>query len=191
VRRGAEAAALSSKFFWFDLPAQGCFHAVMQMSAVDALRGGAAARAAREGLRSVGRRGAWRACRAVALSLALRGCVPSNQGLSLAGVPPPNFSPLRMAMLRAAPCFLQAAALRAYNVPLQRWTAPVTVKEYADFLALAGASAAATLGSSTRASGAGGAVAQLFARSEDVCPDLVTPVTARKSGCVASPPCLP
>jgi beta-phosphoglucomutase-like phosphatase (HAD superfamily) len=136
-------AALSpwaSKFHWFDLPAQGGFHTVVQMSALSMPYVAALQRERRD--RDCA---AWAAAARGALaalppfSLALRGCVPTNQGLSLAGVPPADFSPLRAAVLRAAPCFPQAAALRAYNVPLLRWTAPVTAKEYADFLAVAGA----------------------------------------------------
>ena len=126
----AVLAPWAAKFHWFDLPALGGFHTVMQMNAhsmpyVAALQRGRRGRDA----------AAWAAAARGALdalppyTLSLRGCVPTGQGLSLEGVPPCDFSPLRAAVLRAAPCFPQAAALCAYNVPLLRWTAPLTAKE--------------------------------------------------------------
>jgi HAD superfamily hydrolase (TIGR01509 family) len=136
----AVLAPWAGKFHWFDLPALGGFHTVMQMSGLSMPYVVALQRERRD---SDAR--AWGAAARAALAvlppyaLSLRGCVPTTQGLSLAGVPPADFSPLRSAVLRAAPCAPPAAALRAYNVPLLRWTAPLTPREYADFLAVAGA----------------------------------------------------
>jgi HAD superfamily hydrolase (TIGR01509 family) len=130
----------AAKFHWYDLPALGGLHTVMQMSAAS-MPYVAALQAERRGREA----GAWAAAARAALSalppyaLSLRGCVPTSAGLSLAGVPPADFAPLRAAVVGAAPCYPQASALRAYNVPLLRWTALPTPKEYADFLAVAGA----------------------------------------------------
>ena len=137
----------AAKFHWFDLPALGGFHTLVQMGALSMPYVIALQRERRE--RDAA---AWAAAARAALaalppfSLALRGCVPTTQGLSLAGVPPADFSPLRTAVLHAAPCYPQASALRAYNVPLLRWTAPLSAKEYADFLAVAGAFRATDFG---------------------------------------------
>ena len=93
----------AAKFHWFDLPALGGFHTLVQMGAFSMPYVSALQRERRE--RDAA---AWAAAARAALAalphftLALRGCVPTTQGLSLAGVPPAS-PPVRPSARPPAP----------------------------------------------------------------------------------------
>ena len=134
----AALAPWAHLFHWYDLPATGGRHTLLQMSRFSTpyvLRLQAEARARDMGAWAAAARGALAAL--PPFQLALRGLVPTGQGLSLAGVPGADFAPVRASVLRAAPCYAHAASLRAYNVPVLRWTAPLSAEDYAAVLAVA------------------------------------------------------